>query len=131
MIPGDSFLIDPPWLFLIGMLVAWTGRHRDTDRYRTTARLVCGAVIACFWITSISLYFNAPWSAWIAEMCGAENGRDWMLNSGVFSFNYHDPGVATHAIAAAIFVTYPVWIYLGWKLGRRRWSPVGDDRPGN
>ena len=39
-----------------------------------------------------------------------------MLNSGVFRIDH--PGPRTHAAAALLFATYPVWMWLGLRHGR-------------
>jgi hypothetical protein len=41
-----------------------------------------------------------------------------MLNSGVLRFDHERPSKTTHAVAAAIFATYPVWLYLGYRRSR-------------
>ncbi|RZI01753.1 hypothetical protein EIH03_16135, partial [Staphylococcus aureus] len=49
----------------------------------------------------------------------AQNGRDFMWNSGVFSVDVARAEWPLHAMAAAIFATYPFFIKLGRRLGRR------------
>lgn len=105
-----SFLIDPPWLYANGRLAA-----QAPARVRGP---LTAATVAVFLVTSISLYFNRPWTEWIWRLCRAEDGRDWMLNSGVLDIR--DPGPRTHAAAALLFATYPVWMWLGCKHGSRR-----------
>ena len=68
---------------------------------------------------SVSLYLNRRWTQPISEACRADDGRDWMLNSGVFRFDHRDPRPATHAASAALFASYPLWLWLGWRDGRR------------
>jgi hypothetical protein len=68
---------------------------------------------------SVSLYLNKRWTNPIARACGAEDGRDWMLNSGVLHLDHRNAGRATHAVSALLFATYPLWLYLGWRRGRR------------
>ncbi|MEQ0727573.1 hypothetical protein ABLO01_20960, partial [Mycobacterium tuberculosis] len=46
-------------------------------------------------------------------------GRDFMWNSGVFSVDVARAEWPLHAMAAAIFATYPFFIKLGRRLGRR------------
>jgi hypothetical protein len=106
-----SFLIDPPWLYATGRVYA-----RADDR---TAAALGAATMAGFWGTSVSLYLNREWTRWIWELCRARDGRDWMLNSGVFRFDRRG-STAVHAVSAAIFATYPVWLWLGWRDGRRK-----------
>jgi len=43
-----------------------------------------------------------------------------MLNSGVLGFDHRRDDTATHAVSAALFASYPLWLWLGWRDGRRR-----------
>ena len=43
-----------------------------------------------------------------------------MLNSGVFRIDHRRAGARTHAIAALLFATYPVWLRLGERAARKR-----------
>ncbi|MDY6796135.1 MAG: hypothetical protein SWK76_12800 [Actinomycetota bacterium] len=121
MIPYDSFLIDGPWLASLGwMYEKITGRFFADEVKRDKARKFLDvATIGAFYVTSISLYFNLEWTRWIWEMCRAESGRDWMINSGVFNFDHENVTPKGHAISAAIFATYPMWLKLGHKLAER------------
>jgi hypothetical protein len=112
-----SFLIDPPWLYANGRAYAELAPERVQGR---TAAAAGAATIAAFWAVSVSLYLNKSWTHPIARACRAENGRDWMLNSGVLRLDHHRAGRATHAISAALFASYPLWLWLGWRDGRRR-----------
>ena len=76
--------------------------------------------MAGFWGTSVSLYLDKRWTAPIWRACRARSGRDWMLNSGVFRFDDRHAGTTTHAVSAALFASYPVWLWLGHRHGRRR-----------
>jgi hypothetical protein len=104
-----SFLIDPPWLYANGRAIA---------RARRPAPLALGTV-AVFWGVSIPLYLDAGWTRPIWRACRARSGRDWMLNSGVLRLEHRRPSRGTHAISAAIFATYPLWLWLGLRQGRR------------
>ena len=108
-----SFLIDPPWLYANGHAFA------AITQERWTAAALGAATIGAFWAVSISLYANRRWTRPIWEACGADDGRDWMLNSGVFRFDHAHAGPVTHATSAALFATYPLWLWLGWRAGRR------------
>ncbi len=119
MIPFDSFLLDPPMLFALGFLAGRVTRRLDPSRRRRALGVMGAGTMAVFWITSVSLYLNREWTRWLWEMCRAESGRDWMLNSGVFRFDHRSPSPATHAVSAGILATYPVWLALGVKAGSR------------
>jgi hypothetical protein len=105
-----SFLIDGPWLYANGRAIA-----RATDN---PAPLAAGTM-AVFWGVSIPLYLNQRWTRPIWRACRATSGRDWMINSGVLKVDAEHPTRRTHAISAAIFATYPLWLWLGLRQGRR------------
>jgi hypothetical protein len=112
-----SFLIDPPWLYANGEAFA---RYAPRSAARGRAAAAAGAAtIAFFWLVSVSLYLNRRWTHPIARLCRAEDGRDWMLNSGVFRFDHRGAGPRTHAVAALLFGTYPLWLWLGFRRGHR------------
>jgi hypothetical protein len=108
-----SFLIDPPWLYTNGRAIAAV-----TDEPRRAAALGA-ATMSLFWGVSIPLYLDRPWTRRIWRACGARSGRDWMLNSGLTHLEYERPSPRTHALAAAIIATYPLWLYVGYRHGRR------------
>jgi hypothetical protein len=110
-----SFLIDPPWLYATGRAYG-----RLMPKQEKAAKAVETATIGAFLATSISLYLDLPWSRPIWRACRAASGRDWMLNSGVLKLDWRKAGARTHLISAAIFTTYPLWLRLGVRRGRRR-----------
>jgi hypothetical protein len=120
VIPFDSFLLDPSCWSAPGFLAARITRGLGPRRRQALWVLGTGTM-AVFWVTSVSLYLNREWTRWIWEMCRAESGRDWMLNSGVFRFDHREPSPRTHAASAAILATYPAWLVLGVRLG---WRPT-------
>lgn len=109
-----SFLIDPPLLIAAGAVI----ERLTSDEGVADALEI--ATVSTFVGASLGLYLNTEPTRWIWERCGAESGRDWMLNSGVFDLEHHDPSDRTHAAAAALFATYPLWPRLGRWLARRR-----------
>ena len=110
-----SFLIDPPWLYATGRIYG-----RVMPERTPVARAVHTATAAAFLASSISLYLDRPWTRPIWERCRAESGRDWMLNSGVLRIDHRCAGRRTHAISAFLFATYPWWLWLGERAGRKR-----------
>jgi hypothetical protein len=110
-----SFLIDPPWLYATGRVYGRMMPER-TKAARTLHTATAGAFLA----TSVSLYLNRPWTRPIWEACGAEDGRDWMLNSGVLRIDHRRVGRRAHLFSALVFATYPWWLWLGERAGRRR-----------
>jgi len=110
-----SFLIDPPWLYATGRAYGQLMPERTP-----AARALHTATAGVFLVTSISLYLNRPWTRRIWEACRAQDGRDWMLNSGVFKIAHRRAGRSVHAASALVFATYPWWLRLGERAARRR-----------
>jgi hypothetical protein len=108
-----SFLIDGPLLLGTGAAIEKISGDEET------AKKLEQLTIVGFLATSISLYMNAPWTRWMADMCKAESGRDWMINSGVFKFEHEKVSGRTHLVSAAIFTTYPMWLRMGRKLAAK------------
>jgi hypothetical protein len=126
-----SFLIDPALLYAGGRAY-----RRLTDPAATrpgaaapaapapdassAARdaAVGAAFMVVFWGVSVGLYLDQGWTKPLWKLCRARSGRDWMLNSGVFRFDFRDAGRRTHVVSALIFATYPLWLWLGMR--RRR-----------
>jgi hypothetical protein len=106
-----SFLIDPPWLYANGRALAKLPEEAREP--------IAAATIATFLVTSISLYLDRPWTRPIWRACRARSGRDWMLRSGVLPIDAERAGAGTHAASAALFVTYPLWLWLGLRHSRR------------
>jgi hypothetical protein len=108
-----SFLIDPPWLYATGQAYG-----RLLPERTRASRALQTATAGTFLVTSISLYLNRPWTRPIWERCGAQDGRDWMLNSGVFRFEHRRVSRRVHAVSALAFATYPWWLWLGERAAR-------------
>ncbi len=85
-----------------------------------TAAAAGAATMAVFWAVSVSLYLNRAWTRPIWRRAARDDGRDWMLNSGVLRLDHRAAGPATHAVSAALFASYPLWLWRGWRDGRRR-----------
>lgn len=106
-----SFLLDPGLLVASGVAIETVVPE---DR-RGVAEL---ATIGTFMTVSSALYAKTPGLGIFWKPFGSTNGRDFMLNSGVFRFEHENPGWVTHATAATIFATYPIWLKLGRRIGR-------------
>lgn len=108
-----SFLLDPPMLVAAGILIE---RELDEDR-RDVAE---AAVLGTFFGASFGLYHNVPGLGIMWRPFRARDGRDFMWNSGILRLRTESSGWRAHAIAAAIFATYPFFLKAGRRLGRRR-----------
>jgi hypothetical protein len=108
-----SFLIDAPWLAANGYLIAKVSPNEKVERALELA------IDAAFLSVSVPMYLNAKWTEPVWNPTGSESGRDWMINSRVFTFEHERPSWKTHAVSAVIFATYPLWLKLGLKMGSR------------
>lgn len=115
-----SFLIDPALLYTGGRTYAAVVPEEARTAERDAALMA--AYMAVFWGVSIGLYLDQGWTEPVWKRCGAGSGRDWMLNSGVFHFDWRNVSPRTHRVSAAIFATYPLWLWLGM---RRRGASAG------
>jgi len=113
-----SFLIDPPWLYATGRLYG-----RLLPERTPVARALHTATATTFLVTSVSLYTNRRWTKPISDACRAEDGRDWMLNSGVFRFDHKHASRRVHVVSALLFATYPWWLRLGERVSRGKPPP--------
>ncbi|WP_077099743.1 hypothetical protein [Mycobacterium terramassiliense] len=107
-----SFVLDPPLLFAAGVLIE---RRVPADR----RDLAEAATLGVFFGGSFGLYNNVPGLGVLWRPFRAANGRDFMWNSGVFGVDTVAAGPRLHAAAGAILATYPFFIKLGRRLGRR------------
>ncbi len=111
-----SFLFDPPMLVVSGVLIerALPAERRDVAE---------AATLGAFFGGSFGLYQNVRLLNFLWLPFRGHNGRDFMWNSGVFRMKTDQLGWPVHAVAAVLFATYPFFVKLGRRLGRRR-DPV-------
>lgn len=111
-----SFLIDPPLLYLNGELY---GRSAPEGAQGGAAKAAGAATIAVFWAAGAALYMDRGWTRPLWRLFGSRNGRDFMVNSGVLGIDVRRAGWPTHAVSLLILATYPFWLALGYRHGRR------------
>ena len=113
-----SFLIDPFLLVVCGAVIVWL---RNRWLYRVTphvTKILGGLTVVLFWVIAGSLYLNLGWFDWMWLWTGrAVTGRDFMINSCVFGFEYTYTAGLIDAVAVVLFALYPVWLYCGVFLG--------------
>ncbi len=113
-----SFLLDPFLLVFCGAVIVWL-RNRWLYRVTPHATKVLGILtVLLFWLVAGSLYLNLGWFDWIWWWTGrAVNGRDFMINSGLFLFEYVNTVGLIDVSALILFGLYPIWLYCGVFLG--------------
>jgi hypothetical protein len=108
-----SFVLDPALLTLSGAAIERLPVGEETSRALETA------VATSFVVGSTAVYLNAAPARPLWEAFGERSGRDFMWNSGLLDVDHERGGAFTHAVAALILATYPLWVRLGRKLARR------------
>jgi len=140
MLPLGSFVLDPVLLLLIGIIIVFVST-------RLLARLINARIlvpalavltIAIFYAGSLSLYFNLPQADWLHRFAAllplireSPSGFNFMISSGLLNFPYLVPEEAPftmHLFAGFFFATYPLWLYLGLRLGYRLMPQVTPQR---
>lgn len=117
----DSFLIDPFLLMPTGIALRIIHEKRVAPKSERWLRIAWVLYVLFFYSVSVSLYFDLAWVDPLAKWCGAASGRDWMINSGVFHLYKVGDEVSPlgHAISAALFALYPMWLLIGDRIGRK------------
>ena len=111
-----SFLVDAPWLFANGEAYARLAPERAQDGM---ARIAAAGTLAAFLGVGVSLYANARWTRAAWPFLPGRDGRDFMVNFPGLRVSTRHADRRLHAIAAAVFATYPAWFWLGLRHGRR------------
>jgi membrane-associated phospholipid phosphatase len=112
-----SFLIDGPLLYAGGAAYASAAPEGLQNEH---ARPPAAAILAVFYFVSFGLYLNARWTEPLWRSFGARDGRDFMINSGLLRLESRRNGPSAHGLAALAFATYPLWLWRGYRRGRRR-----------
>ena len=112
-----SFLIDPPWLYANGR--AYAALRPSSAQGRTAAppaprRWPCSGPSAS---RSTSTAAGRSRSGRRAAPRTGATGCSTPASCGSTT---EQAGPATHAVSAALFATYPLWLWLGWHGGDER-----------
>lgn len=103
-----------PTLYATGE--AYARMADDPDDVASAAK-AGAALTAGFWGLSIPLYLNQRWTKPVWKLCRASSGRDWMINSGVLRIDDTKVSRRGNLLAAVLFLSYPVWLWLGYRRG--------------
>lgn len=107
-----SFLLDPPLLVASGVLIENVLPEERRD-------LAEAATMSTFMGISIALYLRVPGLGMFWKPFGSTDGRDFMVNSGVFKVDTDKARWRTDVTSAAIYATYPLFMKLGRRIGAR------------
>lgn len=109
-----AFLMDAPMLVASGMAISKIAPSEDAARkleLATAATFIAGAT---------AFYLKAPGFDQVAKkVFRSEDGREFMVNSMVFNFDHRKLTGRKHLIAVGLLASYPLWLKLGRRLGKR------------
>ncbi|MGD2250816.1 MAG: DUF362 domain-containing protein [Candidatus Methanofastidiosia archaeon] len=112
MVVKLSFLLDPPALFVLGVIMYGISKRYHVKRILTFAAGVC--IVIAFVVVSVLLYLDViRW--WIPFFMNVK-GSEWMFHSnytGIYKEDVH------YVWVIIMFALYPVWYYLGHICGYR------------
>jgi hypothetical protein len=109
-----TLLLDPPILLAGGYAI---GRRIDGP---TVARVAGLTLAGAIFLPSVTTYLDMEFMRRAWEKLGARTGRDLILNSWVFSFDYEKRSPTRAMVVATIFASYPLWALAGARLGQRK-----------
>ncbi|VVB54524.1 Uncharacterised protein [uncultured archaeon] len=116
-----SFLLDPPMLFVIGVLLYFLGNKLGFERL---AKITIGfLVVTAFILFSLLLYADI-FRCIFPIVCNNMSGSEFMFHSDITGIYKKDVPLL---VVIVLFALYPVWIYLGYASAllltkRRRYS---------
>ena len=115
-----SFLVDPPLLYAAGRAYATSAPESAQG---DAAKVAGAATVVVFAGASLGLWTNKSWAKPMWFWSRARSGREFQATTGLVRWDgAGSPSARAHALAAAGFLTYPFWFWLGWDAGRRRRS---------
>lgn len=112
-----SFVIDPPLLFLSGLVIYFLGQKLEWNRH---AKIVVGIAILLTFIAYSALLYADIFRCVFPFFSGM-SGSDFMLHTNITGISKADvPSI----IVVILFILYPFWIFFGYAsallLSKRR-----------
>ena len=102
-----SFIIDPPLLFLSGILIFFAGKRLEWDRH---AKIVVGIAIALIFILFSSLLYADILRSVFPFFTGMK-GSEFMFHTNLTGISKAEVPVI---VVVVLFLLYPFWIFFGY-----------------
>ncbi|VVB84445.1 Uncharacterised protein [uncultured archaeon] len=113
-----SFLLDPPALFVLGVLLYFVGNRLKMERL---ARITIGLLIVLSFILFSLLLYTDTFRCVFPIICNNMSGSEFMFHSDITGIYKKDVPLL---VVIFLFVLYPLWIYFGYAavlmLSKRR-----------
>lgn len=113
-----SFLLDPPALFVIGIVLYFAGLKLRLERL---AKITIGLLVVLSFVLFSMLLYADVFRCVFPVVCKSISGSEFMFHSDITGIYKDDVPLAAVIL---LFVLYPLWIYLGYAsallLSKRR-----------
>lgn len=113
-----SFLLDPPMLFIIGVLLYFLGNKLGFERL---AKITIGVLVVLAFILFSLLLYTDIFRCVFPIVCNNMSGSEFMFHSDITGIHKQDVPLL---VVIVLFALYPFWIYLGYAgallLSKRR-----------
>ncbi len=103
-----SFLLDPPALFGIGLLLYFAGKKIKLERLAKIT--ISTLVVLSFILFSLLLYADI-FRCVFPLVCSGTSGSEFMFHSDITGIYKKDVPLL---VVAFLFALYPLWIYMGY-----------------
>lgn len=103
-----SFLLDPPALFIIGILLYFIGNKLGLERL---AKITIGLLIVIVFISFSILLYADVFRCVFPVVCNNMSASDFMFHSDITGIHKKDVPLL---IVIVLFALYPVFIFLGY-----------------
>lgn len=106
-----SFVLDPPSLVVLGILLYLAGKKFDLSKKIIWAAALI--IIAAFVAVSFALYMDVIrwWLPGIMDM----QGSAWMFHSNITGISKSDVPIE---VVVGMFLLYPFWLYIGYIIAQ-------------
>jgi hypothetical protein len=103
-----SFLLDPPLLFAIGIVLYLASKRLGIGRL---AKITIGLLIVLTFIAFSLLLYTDVFRCVFPVVCDGMSGSEFMFHSNITGIYKSDVPLL---VVILLFALYPVWIYLGY-----------------
>lgn len=103
-----SFLLDPPALFIIGVLIYFLGNRLGLERL---AKITIGLLVVVVFISFSILLYTDVFRCVFPIICNNLSSSEFMFHSDITGIYKKDVPLL---IVIVLFLLYPVFIYLGY-----------------
>lgn len=103
-----SFLLDPPSLFIIGILLYFIGNKLGLERL---AKITIGLLVVIVFISFSILLYADVFRCVFPIICNGASGSDFMFHTDITHIEKNDVPLL---VVILLFALYPVFIFLGY-----------------